>query len=244
MRNLTCLFPVILLLLAACVPSARAIQPAPAGTPTAQPGWQDVRQDGFRLSLPPGWETFDVEGQDLDGVVTMLEGLDDPAAQAMLEMAASMSSEGLAGIEVNPQARFFAREAGGHGMAGVLSVRLPIDMGSNVVCSLMPGFFSQTGLSVLERDCRMERNGLGGGRFMTSGRMGGVDSRQSMVFYLDGVDLWILLAVMEEDSREDAGALLNAIAASFGVEGEAIAVMGASQIAASASDRGLWTYPE
>jgi len=220
MRNLTYLFLATLLLLAACVPSGSAIQAAAADTPTPQPGWQDVRQEGFRLSLPPGWETFEVEGQDLDGVVTMLEGLDDPAAQAMLEMAASMSSEGLAGIEVNPQARFFAREAGGHGMLGVLSLRLPIDMGSSVVCSLMPAFFSQTGLIVLDRDCRLERNGLGGGRFMTSGRVGGMDSRQSMVFYLDGVDLWILLAVMQEDSREGSDAALDAITASFGVEGE------------------------
>ena len=221
-RNLTCLFlATLLLLLSACLPSGRAIPAAPAGTPTAQPGWQDVRQDGFTLSLPPGWESLDVEGQDLDGVVTMLEGLDDPAAQAMLEMAASMSSEGLAGIEVNPQARFFAREAGGHGMAGVLSVRLPIAMGSNVVCSLMPGFFSQMGLSVLERDCRLERNGLGGGRFETSGRIGGMDSLQSMVFYLDEMDLWILLAAGREDSLEDSGAALDAIAASFGVEGAA-----------------------
>ena len=227
MRNLTCLFlATLLLLLSACVPSVRAIQAAPADTPTAQPvtgqpDWEDYRLDGFTLSLPPGWETFEVEGEDMDAVVTMLEGLDDPAAQTMLEMAASMSSEGLAGIEVTPQARFFAREAGGHGMAGVLSLRLPIAMGSNVVCSLMPAFFSQTGLSVLDRDCSMERNGLGGGRFKTSGRMGGIDSRQSMVFYLDGVDLWILLVAVEEDLREEYEAALNAIADSFGVEGEA-----------------------
>ena len=178
--------------------------PATATTGTAesnagQTGWVEYPAGNFSISLPAEWQAVDVDKEGMEKVFQLVEGLDSPLAEEILE---TMLSGDMASMDMADSMKFWAMDAGpeasGNATVNVLMQSLPIPMGSSMLCRYMPRFLEQMGFTVEESECGLERSGLDGGRFETTAKLGETEFRLDMYFYVNKGDVWILSLGVEE----------------------------------------------
>ena len=205
------------------IPTA-TLTPGPAATAAAesisgQEGWIQSTVDGFSIALPEGWEAVDIGEEGLASVLTLVEGLDGPLGETILEMLSS--SGDMASIGMTGALKFVARdaspEASGNAMAAVLNQSLPFPMGGSMLCMFLPTILEKAGLVVVDSQCGLELNGMEGGMFETQVNFGETPYRQQLYYYMDGGEVWILLSGVEEAAWETYRPVIADIAKSFKV---------------------------
>jgi len=189
---------------------------AAAESISGQAGWIDYTLDGFNISLPEEWKAVDIDKEGLAGILTLVEGLDNPLGKIIQDM---ISSGEMASMGMDGSIKFFARdpgtEASGNAMAAVINQSLPFPMGSSTLCMFLPAIFEKASLEVIDSRCGLEVNGVQGGMFETKAKFGETSYRQYLYFYLDGTDVWILLSGVEEAEWDKYAPIFTDIAESF-----------------------------
>ena len=176
----------------------------------------DYTMEGFSISLPEEWKAADISQEGMAGVLKLIEGLDSPLTEEILE---TLLSGEIASMGMDGSIKFFARdaspEASGNAMVSVLKQSLPLPVGGSVLCMFLPAILEKAGLEVVNSQCGLELNGMQGGMFETRVILRETPYRQQLYYYMDGSEVWILLSGVGETEWTKYEPILTDIAESF-----------------------------